>query len=142
MEASSVSMVPGRLRLKTGKGVKKERKGRTTKRGGQRAGDGADAEGDERESRRARLQKVDSSKEDVPEVDAAHKGQGQDRSDEEGVDVRTEAEKKFDAVQAARERASLARVASMTYRERLDKFNQKLSELPEAFDVPKVCPTK
>lgn len=53
-------------------------------------------------------------------------------------DKRTAAEKAIDRIRAEREEALLRQSASLSYREKVDKFNNYLESLSEHHDVPKV----
>ncbi|GJQ12061.1 hypothetical protein GpartN1_g5529.t1 [Galdieria partita] len=55
---------------------------------------------------------------------------------------RTEAEKRFEEKKRQRDEDKLKREAQMSYRSKVEKFNEQLMKEPEHFDVPKVCPTK
>lgn len=57
-------------------------------------------------------------------------------------DMRTEAQRRFDAVAEAREKERLQKVAGVSYKEQVDKFNKSLAEQPEHFDLFKVSHTK
>jgi len=55
---------------------------------------------------------------------------------------KTEAEKRFEEKKRQREEQRLKEEAQLSYRSKIEKFNEQLREEPEHFDVPKVCPTK
>ncbi|EME31961.1 hypothetical protein Gasu2_40490 [Galdieria sulphuraria] len=55
---------------------------------------------------------------------------------------RTEAEKRFEEKRKQRTEDKLRKEAQISYRSKVEKFNEQLSKEPEHFDVPKVCPTK
>ncbi|KAK9810241.1 hypothetical protein WJX72_007105 [[Myrmecia] bisecta] len=58
----------------------------------------------------------------------------------EGTDMRTEAEKKYEAAMTKREAERIKKQASKTHRERVNEFNQYLTNLSEHHDIPKVGP--
>ncbi|QDZ23556.1 hypothetical protein HOP50_10g60950 [Chloropicon primus] len=60
--------------------------------------------------------------------------------DEGPADRRTTAEKKFEQKLAKREEEEIAKAAKMTHRERVKEFNEKLANLSEHYDIPKVGP--
>jgi len=53
---------------------------------------------------------------------------------------RTEAEKKFEESQRRRREEKIRKLASMTHKDRVHEFNQKLEALSEHHDIPKVGP--
>lgn len=53
---------------------------------------------------------------------------------------RTEAQKKHAAHLAKREQERMAKVATQSHRERVQSYNEKLSQLSEHHDIPKVGP--
>mmetsp|Transcript_6430 Transcript_6430/g.17228 ORF Transcript_6430/g.17228 Transcript_6430/m.17228 type:complete len:150 (+) Transcript_6430:70-519(+) len=57
-------------------------------------------------------------------------------------DGRTEAEKRFDERQSAREKQKLRILAAKSYRAQVEDFNTKLARAPAHFDVPKISHTK
>lgn len=56
------------------------------------------------------------------------------------VDRRTEAQRRHDEVVAAREAERVAALASKSHQERVAEFNEKLAQLSEHHDIPKVGP--
>ena len=57
-----------------------------------------------------------------------------------GVDTRTEAQKRFDAMHEEVEAKRLAEEAGKSHRQRLEAFNAKLAALSEFHDLPKLGP--
>ncbi|KAG8932014.1 hypothetical protein FRC03_011411 [Tulasnella sp. 419] len=55
-------------------------------------------------------------------------------------DNRTEAERRFDEIQRQRRAERVAKMASMTHKDRVQDFNKKLEELSEHHDIPRVGP--
>lgn len=55
-------------------------------------------------------------------------------------DTRTEAEKRFEAKMLEAEQQRLAKLATMSHRDRVREFNDKLASLSEHHDIPKVGP--
>eukprot|EP00892_Ulva_mutabilis_P000985 jgi/Ulvmu1/10888/UM007_0064.1 len=53
---------------------------------------------------------------------------------------KTEAQRKHEEYQAKREKAKLDQMASKSHRERVQEYNEKLSQLTEHNDIPKVGP--
>jgi hypothetical protein len=76
----------------------------------------------------------------VDEADAAE-CPGAD-GDEEETDKRTDAERKFAAAAEAREAERLARLAAVSYKEQVDRFNVGLASEPQHYDVFKTSHTK
>jgi hypothetical protein len=76
----------------------------------------------------------------VDEADAAERP-GAD-SDGEEIDKRTDAERKFTAAEEAREAERLARLAAVSYKEQVDRFNVGLASEPQHYDVFKTSHTK
>ncbi|BDA41034.1 probable protein FAM32A at C-terminar half [Coccomyxa sp. Obi] len=58
----------------------------------------------------------------------------------EVADRRTAAEKRYDEMQAKREREMAAKLAAKSHRERVNEFNAYLQNLSEHHDIPKVGP--
>ena len=56
------------------------------------------------------------------------------------VDGRTEAQRRHDEIVAAREAERIAALASKSHQERVAEFNEKLAQLSEHHDIPKVGP--
>eukprot|EP00735_Rhodelphis_limneticus_P000841 TRINITY_DN11371_c0_g1::TRINITY_DN11371_c0_g1_i1::g.26378::m.26378 TRINITY_DN11371_c0_g1::TRINITY_DN11371_c0_g1_i1::g.26378 ORF type:complete len:142 (-),score=22.20,sp/Q6GQN4/FA32A_DANRE/38.10/2e-08,DUF1754/PF08555.5/8.8e-08,DUF2146/PF10220.4/0.79,DUF2951/PF11166.3/6.3e+03,DUF2951/PF11166.3/0.34 TRINITY_DN11371_c0_g1_i1:575-1000(-) len=54
-------------------------------------------------------------------------------------DIRTDAEKKYDLIMRQRLREKAAKEASVSHRQRVEKFNSYLMGLSEHFDVPRIC---
>lgn len=50
----------------------------------------------------------------------------------------TEAQRRFKQKQQERERLDAKKLVNVSYRERIDKFNEKLSKLTEHNDIPRV----
>eukprot|EP00736_Rhodelphis_marinus_P001396 Rmarinus@m.29906 len=64
-----------------------------------------------------------------------------DRKDEElqfKKDVRTDAEKRYDAVIRKRMRDQASKEASTSYRQRIEKLNESLANLSEHHDIPRI----
>eukprot|EP01100_Stratorugosa_tubuloviscum_P002431 TRINITY_DN1564_c3_g1_i1.p1 TRINITY_DN1564_c3_g1~~TRINITY_DN1564_c3_g1_i1.p1 ORF type:complete len:119 (+),score=56.43 TRINITY_DN1564_c3_g1_i1:49-405(+) len=55
-------------------------------------------------------------------------------------DNRTEAQKRFDEVQAQRKTERIAKAATKTHRQRIEELNKFLDTLSNHFDIPKVGP--
>ena len=55
-------------------------------------------------------------------------------------DNRTETEKKFDEIRLGRIDQMIEKKKDMTFKQRIDKFSNYLSKLPEHYDIPKVGP--
>ncbi len=58
----------------------------------------------------------------------------------EVADRRTAAEKRYDEMQAKREREMATKMAAKSHRERVNEFNAYLQNLSEHHDIPKVGP--
>lgn len=58
------------------------------------------------------------------------------------TDTRTDAEKRFDAIAEQREAQRLRKIAGVSYKDQVDRFNNKLANEPEHFDLFKVSHTK
>lgn len=56
------------------------------------------------------------------------------------VDRRTPAERRHDAYLEAREKERISKMASKSHRERVQEFNEYLTNLTEHHDIPKVGP--
>jgi hypothetical protein len=67
---------------------------------------------------------------------------GVEEGDERERDLRTDAERRFAATAAAREDERIARVASVSYKEQVDRFNKGLAGEPQHYDVFKTSHTK
>lgn len=55
-------------------------------------------------------------------------------------DTRTEAEKRFEAKMLEAEEQRLAKLATMSHRDRVREFNDKLASMSEHHDIPRVGP--
>jgi hypothetical protein len=62
--------------------------------------------------------------------------------DNHPIDVRTEAERRFNELAEKRERDRLKALAAMSNKEQVEKFNESLAKQPEHFDLFKVSHTK
>lgn len=67
---------------------------------------------------------------------------GQRAEGEHEVDARTDAQKRHDKVATLREKERLRKLASQSYREKVDDFNKRLAEEPEHYDLFKTSFTK
>ena len=56
------------------------------------------------------------------------------------ADTRTEMEKRVQRTKEEREKQKIRALASKSYRERVEDFNQHLDTLTEHYDIPKVGP--
>ncbi|CDS12691.1 hypothetical protein LRAMOSA04877 [Lichtheimia ramosa] len=53
---------------------------------------------------------------------------------------KTEAEKKFEETQRKRQMERIAKAAAKSHKEKVSEFNNKLEQLSEHYDIPKVGP--
>lgn len=63
---------------------------------------------------------------------------GSDEKDKEKESYLTEAQKRFKQKKLERENEDVKKIASVSFRERIEKFNEKLSKLTEHNDIPRV----
>jgi len=56
------------------------------------------------------------------------------------VDTRTAAEKRYEEQLAKREKDRISKMVAKSHRERIEEFNQRLANLSEHYDIPKVGP--
>jgi protein FAM32A len=59
---------------------------------------------------------------------------------EEDIDTRTPAERRYEESLAKREKDRIGKMAQKSHRERIEEFNQKLTNMSEHYDIPKVGP--
>jgi len=60
--------------------------------------------------------------------------------EEQEIDTRTPAERRYEESLAKREKERIAKMAQKSHRERIEEFNQKLTNMSEHYDIPKVGP--
>lgn len=102
--------------------------------------------GDPRVSKKKKKKKtpvsndVEEGAPEAQEAKASLEGYAIAESTGEGVDRRTEAEKRFEEKMLEAEKKRLAKLAHTSHRDRVRDFNEKLAQLSEHHDIPKVGP--
>jgi len=83
---------------------------------------------------------VEKNIEPIEEVVNGNQIQEQEEGESEYVDRRTAAEKRYEEQLAKREKDRISKIVSKSHRERIEEFNQRLANLSEHYDIPKVGP--
>jgi len=79
--------------------------------------------------------------ESVQEVNGEGLQEQEDEEENTGYrDTRTAAEKRYEEQLARREKDRISKMVAKSHRERIEEFNQKLANLSEHYDIPKVGP--
>ena len=91
--------------------------------------------GDKRKKAKKKSRKSKHSKRDEKEIHEAAAVQQEEHEDDDDL---TEAERKALKRKMEKERKDLEKVASKSHRERIEEFNEKLGNLTELNDIPRV----
>jgi protein FAM32A len=120
----AMSFVGGKLKLKGGEpeGIKKKKKKKDK----------------EKDAAAMALTTTDSKQEQ--EAEAGSTREGYAIKPKEGEDRRTEAERKFDDRVRKLEEERIRKLAQKSHKDRIKEFNEKLANLSEHHDIPKVGP--
>eukprot|EP00729_Bicosta_minor_P009341 gene9341-29259_t len=98
--------------------------------------------GKKKKKKKSKLSSVSATAGQLAKGEKADKVEKGEKDTEEYNDLRTPAQRKFDEVQAEREKGRIIEKAKLTHKEKVDNMNQHLATLSEHYDVPKVSWTK